>query len=728
MRIVRVVASLLLVAAAAAAGEHLQCGTSDRTNEQSRQLDAWSAAREQMLLSKGARIAPNATVRSNIVVLPADDLNAPFRHPFDLGGRSLVMQRNGAQSFNVTNTALAYDDDRGVEVTLPAGKSYVEVPLTLFHFPFFDRDATTLFISEYNGIYLDTPAEYGIGQYGDVELVAQQQAVIAPLLTTNESQFGQVPKIYVKQSDDAITVTWTTTGTRLSYDIQAKLSRNGDIRFSYRGTDAVVAGSVLVTSAHEPWRSQLTTLASIGDVANDVSSRIPAAAQAMLDIDRTTISRVGDSDVLEARIKMRAAIDPKLIGSASDYAGFFVTIGNVQSSFYLYGDGSSEYYTGAWGGGLSSPGARVEGDTIVMTIMQSLIAPWSGKLLPRSTSYLSSVGATADQSIFELTTDASRSERHTDFSNASRTIDGPLHEAFTIPIVSTNTTWKEVKDLYHLQDGAFDAVAIYQNFYTDLIFYAGAYSSGGNAQVEGITASTSVGPNAPRTPALMHMNKLGYSWNATPNNAGHVVMHELGHRWLYYFSIMENGQKKFALNPLRQHPAQFVDTRAAFSVRTDHDASVMGGSLFNENAGSFASTDFANFGYSWLDLYLMGLADKAEVPPLYYIANSTPRLGDAYYPPPSRTFQGERRDVVIQQVIDAMGARRPAYPNTQRTFRTLFVLLADPDRPVTEEEIAAVDSYRETLREKFPIATGGRATIVTDFDGLTPPRRRTVGR
>jgi hypothetical protein len=56
------------------------------------------------------------------------------------------------------------------------------------------------------------------------------------------------------------------------------------------------------------------------------------------------------------------------------------------------------------------------------------------------------------------------------------------------------------------------------------------------------------------------------------------------------------------------------------------------------------------------------------------------------------------------------------------------VLLADPDRPVTEEEIAAVDSYRETLREKFPIATGGRATIVTDFDGLTPPRRRTVGR
>ncbi|MEA2570361.1 MAG: hypothetical protein QOI24_2362 [Acidobacteriota bacterium] len=728
MRFVRVVAPLLLVAITAAGGEHLQCGTSERTNEQVRQLDAWSTAREQMLLSKGARIAPNATVQSNIVVLPADEVNAPFRHPFDLGGRSLMMQRSGTQSFNVTNAALAYDDDRGMEVTLPAGKSYVEIPLTLFHFPFFDRDATTLFVSEYNGIYLDPPDEYGIGQYGDVELVAQRQAVIAPLLTTNESQFGQVPKIYVKQSGEAITVTWTTTGTRLNYDVQAQLSRTGDIRFSYRGTEAVISGSVIVTSGHEPWRSQLTTLASIGDVANDVSTRIPTAAQAMLDIDTTTISRVADSDVLEARIKMRAAIDPKLIGGASDYAAFYVTIGNAQSSFYLYGDGSSEYYTGAWGGGMSSPGARVEGDTIVMTIMQSLIVPWSGKLVPRSVTYLSSVATTADQSIFELTADAPRSARSIDFSAAARTIDGPLYEAFTIPIVSTRGAWNEVKDLYRLQDGAFDAVAIYQNFYTDLIFYAGAYSSGGNAQVEGITASTSITPNAPRTPALMHMNRIGYSWNATPNNAGHVVMHELGHRWLYYFSIMENGQKKFALNPLRQHPAQFVDTRAAFSVRTDHDASVMGGGLFTESAGSFASTEFANFGYSWLDLYLMGLADKAEVQPLYYIANSNPRLGDAYYPPPSRTFQGERRDVVIQQVIDAMGTRKPAYPNTQRTFRTLFVLLADPDRPITEEEIAAVDGYRETLREKFPIATGGRASVVTDFDGLTPPRRRTVGR
>jgi hypothetical protein len=90
--------------------------------------------------------------------------------------------------------------------------------------------------------------------------------------------------------------------------------------------------------------------------------------------------------------------------------------------------------------------------------------------------------------------------------------------------------------------------------------------------------------------------------------------------------------------------------------------------------------------------------------------------------------QGERRNVAIQQVIDSMGARKPAYPDTQRTFRTLYILIADADRAVTDEELAAVDSYRRALRDYFPIATGGRANVITEFDWTTPPRRRAVTR
>ncbi|HKO00198.1 MAG TPA: hypothetical protein VJ032_00810, partial [Thermoanaerobaculia bacterium] len=589
-------------------------------------------------------------------------------------------------------------------------------------------EATSLYVSEFNGIFLDEPAQYDdIGQFGDLELSTQPQAVIAPLLTTQESQFGQVPAIYVKETADSITVTWSTTGTRLTYDVQARLSKSGDIRFSYQ-TGSVISGAVVVTSGHESFHDERSTIGEIGDYIDDVSTRVPASAKSMLDIEKFTASRLADTDVIEVRLKMHGAIDPKLIGGAGDYASFSATFGSTVSTLYLYGDGRFEYYSGAWGGGFGSPAAHIEGDTIVMSALQGLVAPWVGKITTRATTFLSSGGITADSVQFLIDADKPRKELHTDFSTPSQSVDGPLFEAFTLPIVSTSRTWRAVRDLYHLQDANYDAIAIYQNFYTDLIFYAGAYSSGGNSQVTGITSSTNVSPTFPRTPALMHMNKVGYGWNRAADLAGHVVMHELGHRWLYFISIMESGEKKFSLNPLRAHPAQYVDTRAAFSVRTDHDASVMGGGLFAQAGNKFTSTEFTNFGYSWLDLYLMGLADKSEVAPWFYIANSNPKLGDAYYPPEKKTFDGERRDVVIQQVIDSMGTRKPAYPDTQRTFRTLFVLLADPSRPATDEEIAAVDSYRQILRENFPIATGGRANVVTDFDPSPQPRRRTVGR
>jgi hypothetical protein len=454
MRISRVVAALLLSATSALAGEHFECATSEKTNEQVRQLDAWTTAREQTLLSKGTRIAPNASVRSNIIVLPADDLNAPFRHRFDLAGRSLELQRAGTQSFNVTNVALAYDADRGTELKLPPGQTFTQIPLTKFRFPFFDREVTSLFISEFNGIFLDTPAPNDVGQFGDLELLAQQQAVIAPLLTTVDSQFGQIPTIYVKETDDALTVTWTTTGSRLDYDVQARLSRNGDIRFSYRGATSIFNGGVIVTSGRESWRTQRNTIVTIGDNPNDVNVRVPAAAAAMLDIENMTVSRLGDSDVIEARIKLRAPLDTKLIGGASDYVAFFMRYGNsTQSSFYVYGDGSSEYYAGAWGGSFSNPGARIEGDTIVLTILQSLISPWAGKMIVQASTYMSSAAATADTSIIDMKTDAARIELRTDFTNAARTIDGPIYEAFTVPIISTVRTWKEVKDLYRLRRG-----------------------------------------------------------------------------------------------------------------------------------------------------------------------------------------------------------------------------------------------------------------------------------
>src|SRR5207244_1167251 len=127
----------------------------------------------------------------------------------------------------------------------------------------------------------------------------------------------------------------------------------------------------------------------------------------------------------------------------------------------------------------------------------------------------------------------------------------------------------------------------------------------------------------------------------------------------------ENGIRTNVLNPKTAHPAQYVDTRAAFSVYTQSDASVMGGATFTDNQNGTFSTPPAAFAwsYSWLDLYLMGLAAPEEVPPFFYLTNSSPILGLEYNPPANQNYSATRKDVTLTNVVNAMGARKPAFPN-----------------------------------------------------------------
>ena len=151
----------------------------------------------------------------------------------------------------------------------------------------------------------------------------------------------------------------------------------------------------------------------------------------------------------------------------------------------------------------------------------------------------------------------------------------------------------------------------------------------------------------------------------------------------------------------------------------------MGGGAFNDNLdGSFTSNEFSSYGYSWLDLYPMGLAGPEEVTSFFYIADSSPRLGNSYFPP-GLTVRGRRVDVFMHQVLDAMPTRLPAYPNTPRKFHTIFVLLADPRRPVTDAEVAAMNGYRLVLERDFRTATGRRASVTTAFEP-TPIHRRSL--
>lgn len=705
------------------------CGTTDARMRQAEDLAAWSAARQRQMMSKGARPLGNPAVRDNIVVLTADETDAPYRRPFNLEGRSLLFARKNSETFSRQTADLDYDDMTGATPKFATSGGLASYTLP-FAFPFFDGTVTDVSLSQGNAIIIGSAPVVPAEQFNDAELAGMKAAVIAPLWMTAAVVTGNnVPTMTVKTFGDRVSISWTIDRAALSYDVQATLFSNGDIRFSYKRARAVPTGAIVITSGNEPWRGDRATIATATDTLGDVAGSVSTTLRPLLDINSFAVARVAGSNLIEFRMKVSGERSQL---ASSETAIYSVFIGDPvlrqYVSFTMSGSGNDGYVLPVWGSISKSPAARMEGDTVIMDVLQDDLVGSLKDVSIRAYSQSGTSSQFADSITMTATIDPPTRAVRTDFRSMSADeSSGPIEEAFTLPVLSPGGVWSEVKNAWGLDDGQYDGVAIYQNFLTDIVLYAGAYSTGGNAAVSGVKLGASLTPSPQRTPNLLHMNAVGYGWNATTDNSGHVILHEFGHRWLLSVGIMQNGSMTRVLNPASSHPAQYVHTPGAFRVLTSTDASVMGGSTWTDNAnGTFTSPAFSNFTFSWLDLYLMGLADKSEVPPFYYISESSPKLGDAYYPPPSQAFSGKRNDVTMQQVLDAMGERKPAYPETQRHFNVLFVLLTTPDRAVSQDEIDSVASYRKLLEERFSLATAGRASVTTSFSPPLPggPRRR----
>ncbi|HVS31099.1 MAG TPA: hypothetical protein VMS98_06565 [Thermoanaerobaculia bacterium] len=69
--------------------------------------------------------------------------------------------------------------------------------------------------------------------------------------------------------------------------------------------------------------------------------------------------------------------------------------------------------------------------------------------------------------------------------------------------------------------------------------------------------------------------------------------------------------------------------------------------------------------------------------------------------------------------------RQPQYPDTQREFRVMFVLLTPGG--AAQDEIDQMGMIRREFEQSFREATGNRGRVQTGFSG-TPPRRRAVSR
>ena len=187
-----------------------------------------------------------------------------------------------------------------------------------------------------------------------------------------------------------------------------------------------------------------------------------------------------------------------------------------------------------------------------------------------------------------------------------------------------------------------------------------------------------------------------------------VLGQEVGHRWLAFFEFRDHtGTRSDALLGRDQ---------AHWSFFMDSDASVMEGNDIEDLGGGSFRTAEAVTRYSLLDQYAMGLVGPNQVPPFFYVQNpvnlSAARTRESG-PEVGITFNGTRRDVLIQDIVAIHGPRVPSASDAPKVHRQAFIYLSSTTATPPESAISKLDGIRRQWEAFFLAATDGRMTAIT---------------
>jgi hypothetical protein len=191
------------------------------------------------------------------------------------------------------------------------------------------------------------------------------------------------------------------------------------------------------------------------------------------------------------------------------------------------------------------------------------------------------------------------------------------------------------------------------------------------------------------------------------------IGHEMGHRWSAFVSAKVGGET-IQLGPT--HWTKGLQAPVAFPYQRPTEASAMGGSVWQDNFdGTFTQLDDDYYvpatGWSYLDLYLMGLISPAEVPDFFILRNLVPAGHDSNGHP---TFKADRTKITIQDVIAAEGPRLPAVEQAQKNFNTGMVLVVEHGKTPSPKLIESVRGIRERWIDYWTTTTGHRSTMTAD--------------
>lgn len=192
------------------------------------------------------------------------------------------------------------------------------------------------------------------------------------------------------------------------------------------------------------------------------------------------------------------------------------------------------------------------------------------------------------------------------------------------------------------------------------------------------------------------------------NNTVSVLGQESGHRWLAFLEFRDRTgtRSDVLLGRDLSHWSFFLDS----------DASVMEGNDIEDLGGGSFRTIAAVKRYSALDQYAMGLLAPSQVPSFFYVENpvnmSASRTRESA-PEVGISFNGTRRDVLINDVIDVLGARVPTAADAPRVHRQAFIYVVSNGKTADPGQVSKMDAIRKAWETFFLQATDGRMRVVT---------------
>ncbi len=695
------------------------------------------------------------STQGDLIVMTLDEGALGRANLFDLGGRTVRFAPE-ANGYRVENLPLRWDPQFGTEM------SESQATLHNFAFPFSGRQWNSLSVGVTGSISFGAPGGRG-GRGGrgggvSVDRFAQLQEAARTLINT-------VPAIcvffkprmsgvrYLKELGDRVVITWDLTEpvggiqdftwTPTVNRFQAILRKDGSIEMSYQqvaAKDAIVGVYPLVAAGAE---KEIAAVARKGN---------PAAA-ANLDIRKIGLSAI-DGIFLRVTLETRGPVLPQ--GDAG-LAGIVYRVslggrGHPDAVWTIRGGGGGRAGRGAprytaFGPGVS-PAVTVSGNRI--SIEGALPAGFDeGDRIAVSAA---ATGAGAPETAAEAAeivklVGIRSPELHL---SAVKRENGPFpvaYEAFHY-LALPNPRDLACTVIKALGD-KFDFLVYYSDFRVDNqeagtpsngpLGSTGPPVTGIGAEQRGLESYCSqgrfqwqfiqpvyVGSNQmqERPPQgitdsnthniVTYAHQLG---ERTPDGrippydyAMSQIGHELGHRWSAFVSAKVGGET-IPLGPT--HWARGLQAPAPFPYQRPTEASAMGGGVWQDNYdGTFTQLDDDYYvpatGYSYLDLYLMGLISPSEVPDFFILRNLVPAGRDRNGHP---IFKADRTKVTIQDVIAAEGARLPDVDHAQKKFNTGMVVVVEHGNKPGKALIERTNGVRDRWIDYWQTVTGHRASM-----------------